>query len=404
MTLPLAAYRLATRAAQPLLARHLARRARAGKESPAHLHERRGQTRHIVPGDLIWLHGASLGETTALKPLTTRLLADTSANLLITCQTLSAHTRLLARYADIPRVEVAFAPLDTPAFARTFLENWKPRAAIFAESEIWPNLLGELAARNIPAALVNARLNDASLSRWARYPRTARKVFATFNPILAADMATLENLEEILERDIALTQNLKFAAVPDAPDTAALAALRARLGERPAWCALSIHAEETDVLRAFAATVIETAQSPAKSRPVMVVVPRYPGSLDQLADDDTIVLPGFGTTSLACAVSRFALVGGSLNPSLKGHNPLEPMHLGLPVATGLHTTSFSPVMAGYFAALDIPQADSLTHAATWLTDPESLARDTAAAKAFAKSNADVIDAVMAHLQPILNAR
>ena len=396
MTLALAAYRLATHMAQPLLARHLARRARAGKESPAHLHERRGEAPQDVPPNLLWLHGASLGETAALAPLVARLLRDTPANLLLTCQTLSAHAKLAEAHGNHPRIRVAFAPLDTPGYARTFLDGWRPRAAIFAESEVWPNLLATLQSRAILAALVNARLNRRSVERWAKHPRTAREVFSALDPILAADEATRDALQNILQRSIPHTDNLKFAAVPPAPNPQAVAALCARIGERDAWCALSVHAEEAEPLRAFAAAV-------RGEHPVAVVVPRYPGTLDHLADADTIVLPGFGITSLACAVSRFALVGGSLHPSLKGHNPLEPMHLGLPVATGMHTESFRAVTSEYYGQLGISQRDALARAATWLADPEQLARDRAVARDFAASRADIVDRIMDHLAPLLES-
>ncbi len=36
------------------------------------------------------------------------------------------------------------APVDGPKAVETFLEHWQPDAAVFAEGEIWPNMLGGL--------------------------------------------------------------------------------------------------------------------------------------------------------------------------------------------------------------------------------------------------------------------
>jgi 3-deoxy-D-manno-octulosonic-acid transferase len=34
-----------------------------------------------------------------------------------------------------------YAPVDTPGATRRFLDHWQPDAGIFAESELWPNLI-----------------------------------------------------------------------------------------------------------------------------------------------------------------------------------------------------------------------------------------------------------------------
>ena len=62
--------------------------------------------------------------------------------------------------------------LDVPAWVRRFVGHWRPDAAGFVESEIWPNLLAACAARGVPTMLINARLSQRSAARW-RQPAAA---------------------------------------------------------------------------------------------------------------------------------------------------------------------------------------------------------------------------------------
>ena len=70
-----------------------------------------------------------------------------------------------------------FAPIDERKAVTAFLDHWRPDLAVLIESEIWPRMITETAKREIPLALINARLSDRSLINWNRSRFAARYLF-----------------------------------------------------------------------------------------------------------------------------------------------------------------------------------------------------------------------------------
>ncbi len=109
------AYRLISPAATPLVRRHLRRRVARGREDAARLAERFGQSGIARPaGPLIWIHGASVGESLSALPLIARIGEGwPGLNLLMTSGTVTS-ARLMAE--RLPEGVIhQYAPVDLPA-------------------------------------------------------------------------------------------------------------------------------------------------------------------------------------------------------------------------------------------------------------------------------------------------
>ena len=148
-TLPLTlrAYQLLSAAATPLAPSLVSHRLKRGKEHPARLAERYGESRVArPPGPLVWIHGASVGELLAVIPLIERIHSKDFA-VLCTSGTVSS-----AQVAEqrLPKAVIhQFVPFDAPRFVERFFEHWRPDLALFVESDLWPNLIiGGQAARH----------------------------------------------------------------------------------------------------------------------------------------------------------------------------------------------------------------------------------------------------------------
>ncbi|HUF56747.1 MAG TPA: 3-deoxy-D-manno-octulosonic acid transferase [Thermohalobaculum sp.] len=345
--------------AAPLLLR---RRAARGREDPARLAERFG--RPAVPrpeGRLVWLHGASLGEGLSMLPLIDALrAAEPRLGILATTGTVSSARRLGALLPE--RAVHQFVPVDTRGAVRGFLDHWRPDLAVWIESELWPRLMAETAARGTPMMLVNARLSAASRRAWGRAPATARWLVRRFGAILTQDRATAERLVA-LGADPARVEeagNLKVALPPPPADAGVLAHLRAATGGRPVWLAASTHApEEAAVAEAHRAAGL------ALSGLLTVLAPRHPERGEEIAaalrraglrverrtdaplpDARTQVYLAdtLGEMGLWLRLAPVAFVGGSIAP-MGGHNPFEAAALGAAVLHGGHTENFAPSYA-----------------------------------------------------------
>ena len=131
-----------------------------------------------------------------------------------TCQTLTGAALIKSDIAGKPNRLYFPAPIDTPSIAKRFAENWQPDLALFAEGEIWPNVLHEVRKIGCKTALINARMTAKSLAGWARWPNTATSVFNEFDLIAASDGQTAEALQIYAPQAFALPANIKTNLPP----------------------------------------------------------------------------------------------------------------------------------------------------------------------------------------------
>ena len=414
-----ALYRGVAALAEPALDVFLRRRLARGKEDPLRWRERKGVTDRPRPlGKVLWIHGASMGEARSALPLLAAIRADRpDLSVLFTTGSRSS-ADMLARELDPPRSFHQYVPLDVPRWIARFLDHWRPDAALWLESELWPNLLGALAARRVPAALVNARLTERSAARWVRAAKLFSPPLEAFGLALAQTEADAERLRRIgLSRAVCLG-NLKHDAPPLAADEGAVAALRAGIGARPVWLAASTHPrEEAAILDAHvrlrathADALLILAPRHAERGPDIAAacaeagLPATRRALGQAPDGAVHIADTMGEMGVLYRAVTLVFVGGSLEPH-GGQNPLEPARLGAALAFGPSMENFAELardLAAAGAAMRVADAETL---AQWVragfADPAGTARAGAAARDFARGGEGTIGRVAAALEPVL---
>lgn len=353
MTLSLGLYRAATGLLEPLAPALLARRARRGKEDPARLSERLGRGERARPaGPLVWLHGASVGESLSILPLVERLRVERpEVTVLVTSGTTTSAALLAKRLP--PGAIHQYVPVDAPGAAKRFIARWKPDLAVFVESELWPNLLLEAKAAGTRLALVSAKLSDRSFARWRKRPAAARQLLSAFDLILAQDARAHERFEA-LGGKVAGEADLKFGAAPLPVDEQELAKQRAIFAGKPVLVAASTHPGEDEL-------VIAAYAEMAEDRPHLIIVPRHIERGPAIADmarwrglsarlrsggdpsGSILVADTLGELGLWYRLADLALICGSLLPNIGGHNPLEAARVACPFVRGPHVENWRSV-------------------------------------------------------------
>lgn len=395
----LRAYRLATAALAPAAPLLLRARLRRGKEDAARLSERLGRAGLARPaGELVWIHGASVGECLSVLPLIGRLLLNPDRSVLVTSGTITSAALMRERLPA--RAFHQFVPVDTQPAVGRFLDHWRPQAALFVDSEFWPNLLAAAHKRGIRTALVNGRMSERSFGGWRRAPASARRVLGCLDVCLAQDETSAVRLRRLGAPDVRVTGNLKADAEPTPVDAAKRADLARALGARPILLAASTHRGEDEIL-------LPAHDALRRHYPdlITVIAPRHPDRAADIAmlcgarkcsrrsqgalpssDTALYIVDTIGELALFYAIAPFAFIGGSLVPH-GGQNPLEAARLFRPVMAGPYTDNFATAFEAIFAAQGTGRvqyaADIVAIVRRWLGNAEEarLAGDAAAGAA-----------------------
>ena len=380
----LTVYNVLWRLIRPIIPLILWQRTRNGKELANRRIERYGRTDANVnrspphSGRRIWLHGVSVGETVAALRLA-RALANhlPDHEFLITTNTITGLGVIQATMADQTGLPVSHVmqPLDHPDFVDQFLANWHPVAAIFMESDFWPNLILRSKQFGIPVIFASSQLSNKAAAKWMKRPAFARQLFAAANLILPADSQQAEQFRCLVgtAKDAPQIQVVGSLKLPDIqpPNAHLQQMLHKAAANRRVFLAASTHHGEDQI-------IIDAARMLGAGW-LTIIAPRHPHRGDSIAalagqapqrshgampdQKETIfIMDSLGEMGALFNLANYVFLGGSLVRA-GGHNPLEPANFGLPILTGPHIFKNSAEFCGLAAAdavFDVRDAETIT--------------------------------------------
>lgn len=414
-------YRAVTALISPLIPFYLRRRARRGREDAARLPERLGITTMPRPeGKLVWLHAASVGEANSVLPLIEALRRERPRlTLLLTTGTVTS-ARLMAQ--RLPEGVIhQFVPVDTPRAAARFVAHWRPQMALWAESELWPNLLGATHHAGCRMSLINARMSERSFHSWRRFPGMIRAMLGRFECILAQSEADAARFKALGAVRVECLGNLKYDGALLTADAQGLIEMERQMQGRPRWLAASIHPGEDEAVAGVHRCL--RAQFPDL---LTVIVPRHPargaamhsvfsqeGSTAALRsrgetilrETDIYIADTLGELGLFYRLCNVAFIGGSLVPH-GGQNPLEAARLGCAILFGPHMFNFVDMAEGLLAARaarGVADEEELAEA-VWelLTNTQKAAGMSARGSAWAIDRGGVSERVLTRILPLVD--
>ncbi len=307
-------------------------------------------------GNLIWFHGASVGELQSVVPLLEKFERNKKiSQILITSNTLSSSK--VINNIKLKKVIHQFFPIDANLISKKFINYWKPTKAIFIDSEIWPNTILNLKKNNIPIILINGRITKKTFKRWKFFSNFSNKIFSKFDLCLSSNKESLSHLKKLNSKNNEFIGNLKFSEAEN-PIKPLNKEIKKFFETKKIWCASSTHHTEEK----FCGQVHLLLKKRIKNL-LTIIIPRHIERTQEIIDDleklnlkvhldepkkkinpntDIYLVNSYGKTKSFYKNCQNVFLGGSLIKH-GGQNPLEAVRYGCLILHGPHIHNFTEI-------------------------------------------------------------
>jgi len=319
-------------------------------------------TSGYAPSQTIWVHALSLGEVLSAVPLVHELEKRFGRKTLVfSASTLSGFETAGQRIAPSVR-QVFFFPYDLLFSAAMAVRRVAPDLVIIVETDLWPNFMARLAAKQVPVLLVNARLSDRSTAGYRRIGPVIRPLLNAFRMICVQSPADADRFQFLgaHAEQVVVTGNLKFDVARKLLTSQELEEQQRRFQLKDSdrvIVAGSTHPGEEEILLAGFGKLIKqwpdlklilAPRDPERAKSVRTQAAGHGLNTACLSDLErqvssgpvaVVIIDRIGILAQAYALGDLAYVGGSL-VTAGGHNPLEPAACGKPILFGPDMSDF----------------------------------------------------------------
>ncbi len=313
-------------------------------------------SKNRTKGKLIWFHGASVGELQSIIPILEKLENEKKIQkILVTSNTLSS-SKIIDKL-KYKKIIHQFFPIDTNYFSSKFIDYWKPSAAYFIDSEVWPNMIVNLKKKKIPIILLNGRITHKTYSKWKILPEFSKYIFSQIDKCLPASKKSKIYLKKLGVSNIKFIGNIKFSQLEN-EKYKVNKNIKKLINSRKTWCASSTHyTEET-----FCGLIHKKLKNKHKNL-LTIIIPRHidrtlsiQSELNDLGlktqihqplkkiknDIDVYIVNSYGQTKAFFNECKTVFLGGSLI-NHGGQNPLEATRYGCDILHGPNIENFDEI-------------------------------------------------------------
>ena len=305
--------------------------------------------------ETIWIHGASVGEILSIIPIIKELEKEKNIKKILLTSSTTSSASVVLKFKFKKTVH-QYYPLDINFLTKFFINYWKPKIAIFVDSEVWPNMYRNLYRKKIPLILLNARITKKSFNRWKFFPNFSKAIFSKITLALPQNSETKKYLHLLGVKNIKIAGNLKYFG--NLEKKKIKNDLSNKFYKRNIWCAASTHKEEEK----FIGRVHNELRSEIKNL-ITIIIPRHINRTKSIINElngiglnyqlhsenkkikkntDIYLVDTYGEAIKFYLLSKLTFLGGSLVKH-GGQNPLEPAREGNYILYGPNISNFKEV-------------------------------------------------------------
>ena len=307
-------------------------------------------------GELIWFHGASVGEIKSIVPLIYKYEKQKKIKKILVTSNTASSAKVFNNFKFKKTIH-QFFPIDSNYITKKFLNYWSPSKIFFVDSEIWPNMLVNIKKKNVPLILLNGRITKKTFQSWYKFRGFSKKLFSCFDLCITSNIETKNYLSKLNAKNIFYIGNLKFCESDlEKPKLGKL--LKKIFNQKKIWCASSTHYNE-ELLCAEAHTKLKKTINNL----LTVIIPRHVERCDKIKRDlerlgllvhlhdskkkldlktDIYLVNAYGKTKLFFNNCKNVFLGGSLI-NHGGQNPLEAARYNCNIIHGPNTHNFKEI-------------------------------------------------------------
>ena len=304
----------------------------------------------------VWFHGASVGEIMSILPIIKKFENDKSIKkILLTSTTVSSAS--IIEKKKLKKTTHVYFPFDVNFICNNFLKIWKPKIAIFVDSEIWPNMFNKLETNGIPIILINGRITKKSFLKWNFFQNFSKKIFSNFNLCLVSNKESIRYLNKLGASKIKFLGNLKYSQSEN-ENVKLNNSLRKFLFSKKIWCASSTHNSE----ERFCGSVHKELKKKYNNL-LTIIIPRHIDRVNEIENElrklnlnvhihdsqfkidkeiDIYLVNAYGKTKSFFNYCKNVFLGGSII-NHGGQNPLEAARYGCNILHGPNTHNFKEI-------------------------------------------------------------
>ena len=304
----------------------------------------------------IWFHAVSVGELMSILPILNILEKNKQIDQIIVTSSTISSAKIFEKQ-KFKKIIHRYFPIDANFLNKKFINYWKPKAAFFVDSEIWPNMFKNLKKSNIPVILLNARITKKSFKRWFLIKNFSNLVFKNISLALPSNTETKNFLKKLGANKIKFIGNLKYYGLSKINNNKKNI-LKNKFKNFKVWCAASTHEGEEILI----SNVHKNLKKNQKNL-LTIIIPRHIDRVEKIIElmnknqlevirhssnkninknTDIYLVDTYGEASNFYDLSNVCFMGGSII-NHGGQNPLEPARLGNYILNGPNIENFKEI-------------------------------------------------------------